>query len=299
VSAFGDALRQLRAAHGLATQQALVDRLGGELHRTTVVRLENGQLPPSPRVWRLLSAAFPADRPWLEPIYETARQERERASAERAGRQSRRSRRPGDSSATAEQGFVLGGPYLVERYDLVYVFRESRAPEEMLEVRQVRALKGGARRYVLKVDHLGSTSFTIETEALWGGTLVTDERLTPGSKTVYLRSLDFGRELRRGEQHSFAIRHWVERDPEPNTAVMVEQTIVAEVVAVHLNFWGSEVPRLVWRYGPLPDEALAPGSPTRSAQLLLNQHGSISARFVRPEIGTFFGLAWQWAQDQA
>lgn len=103
----------------------------------------------------------------------------------------------------------------------------------------------------LWIGHTESGGFEIEPEVLWGGHITEEERHAPGAETIYLRRFEFDRRLRRGESHSFGIRYWVERNPDPSNSIQVNMTIPAEVVGLHVNFWGTMRPAEYWRYGPI------------------------------------------------
>jgi transcriptional regulator with XRE-family HTH domain len=120
VSDFGDALRRVRAAHGLR-QRDLVHELDGQFARSTLANVESGREPPSPRLMALLLERFPQHGDELGPLYEASR------VALSARLLSREPSLTADHSDTASMR--LGGPFVIEQYNLVYVFRESRSPE--------------------------------------------------------------------------------------------------------------------------------------------------------------------------
>lgn len=280
MTGFGGALRDFRRAQGL-TQQGLADALGGAFARSTLANIEAGRELPSPRLWDSLVRALPSSEAALGPAYEHVR--RVVAQPVAQGRPSL------SGSAT------LGGPFTVDRLELAYVFRESRTPEEILETRTVRSLADGADNYVLKVKAQASTAFSASAEVLWGGHISESERRDPTGQVIYLRRLQFDRKLRKGERHSFALRSWIERDPEPDTSVAVLLTIPADVVAIHLAFLGSR-PKSLWRYDRVTDEALAPRSANEpfAEPVALGPDGHCSAIFRRPPLGVEFGIGWAW-----
>lgn len=282
MSGFGGALREFRRAQGL-TQQGLADALDGVLARSTIANVEAGRELPSSRLWNELIRAFPEAEAVLGSSFLHARS----ATAIKRG--------------PAEGGLfgtaTLGGPFTIERLEIAYVFRESRTPEEIVEIRTVKALTDGADSYVLKIKAQASRAFSATSEVLWGGHITDSERTDPDGQVIYLRRLQFDRRLRKGERHTFAIRSWVERDPEPDTSVSVLLTIPADVVAIHVAFLGPR-PETMWRYDRVTDEALAP----RSAEDMfaepaaLGRDGHCSAVFRRPPLGIEFGVGWNWGQ---
>jgi transcriptional regulator with XRE-family HTH domain len=286
VSEFGEALRELRKRHGFVRQQDLAQSLGGEVARSTIANLEAGRQRPTPRVWALLAAALPAEAVTvLKPLYEQARAEQAASAAER---------RP---AKRARGGPVVEPPpdYVFERYDVMYVLRESRSPEEIIEIRHVRALTKGAHDFGLSFSR-DSAGFEVETEVLFGGEIVgLDVQELPG-KTMIMQLLDFKLALRKGERHSFGVRYWVQRDPgeQGQGHVVVQSDYQMEAVGVHVNFWGVEKPKLCWAYQGLPDPAMAPGQPEVDQLLQANRHSMVRTNLRKPATGTCFGVAWQW-----
>jgi hypothetical protein len=239
-------------------------------------------------LWALLTEHFSHETEQLRPMYEQARAEAQQAASNR--KRDPRERLPSQRALTPH---LLGGPFVIERYDIVYVFRESRSPEEIIELRQVRALQK-ASGYGLKFTATEDPDFEQEPEALWGGCLTHEERYVDPDQTVYLRRLDFGRQLRRGEVHRFGLRYWVERTSQLSTHINIVMTRQTEVVGLHVNFWGSTKPATCWRYGPLPEESMAPGTPTSENSVAPNLNHCVSTDFNEPELGTHFGIAWRW-----
>jgi hypothetical protein len=193
--------------------------------------------------------------------------------------------------------FQLGGPYVIERYDIIYVFREGRAPQEIIELRRVRAMER-ASTFGLKFAESEDSQFEMVPEVLFGGHLTRMQRHQPGNQAVYLSRLNFGRHLRKGDVHQFGLRYWVEKNPDPSTHIIIMLTRRAEELGLHLNFWGSEKPVEFWRHGPFAEEAMTPGGPTVENRLAVNPQNGVSAEFVDPEIGTHFGIAWRWAEER-
>jgi transcriptional regulator with XRE-family HTH domain len=283
---FGQMLRSLRLANEWR-QQDLVDRLQGQIARSTLANVETSRERPSPRLWALLRDFVPEWSGDLAPHYETARRRAEEEAQERRERA---------VSATIQEPerYELGGPFTVELLQFVYVFRHSRAPEEIIETRRVRAMKAGADGYGLKLTHTDSAVFNVDEEALWGGHISSNRHYRNERRTHYLRRFEFGRRLRRGQIHEFAVRSWIERDPEPGTEVMFSVTLPTERAAIHLNFRGPERPRAVWQYGPVVDEDLTPQRPDGEQRLDLTPDGTASAYFPKPETGLYYGAGWQW-----
>lgn len=281
---FGEALRAFRLRRGLS-QGELVTALDGLISRSTIAGLETGHQGISPRVWDLLSQHFPEDVESLRPSYERARADQETAAAQRQ-------QPPGRPRSTKVE---QPADYVFERYDVVYVLRESRSPEEIIELRRLRSLSKGAHDFGLSFGR-DAEQFEVETEVLFGGEIVGFDIQELPSKTLIMQLLDFGRTLRKGERHNFGIRYWVQRDPDPqdNGHVLIESDYAMEEVGVHVNFWGTENPRLCWAFEGLPDAAMAPGEPSQRVELELNQHSTVSVDFRKPVTGTFFGVAWRW-----
>lgn len=278
---FGDGLRNLRQRHGL-TQQGLSDAIDNELSRESIANIEAGRQAPSRTLWRSLEDHFPDDCRVLRPAYESAR------------------RRQGELRTTARRhpphseppSLLLGGHLVMERLDIIYNFRESRAPEEIIELRHVRASRTGVRDFGLAYAHTESARYEQAPEVLFGGRLTSEQRQVAHGETLYFRRLDFGQTLQRGERHTFAMRYWAERDPEPSDSILVEMTMPTELVVLHVNFLGTRRPARIWWYGLLGDEALAPGLPTPANEL--PDQDAVSAAFESPEVGLTFGMAWRW-----
>lgn len=286
MNAFSAALKQLRRLHGLR-QVDLVEALGGDFSRSTIANVECGRELPSPRFWEALQAVYPDETALMAEDYLAARA--------RVGTGSGRGR-PGSRTGPApiEEELRLGGPFVIERLDLVYVFRESRSPEEVLEVRSLRATRNGADSYVLKVvaDNEG---FRTAPEILWGGSITEESARDVAGKTLLIRRVAFEPALRRGMRHVFALRSWVDRDPFPDVAIECKFTLPADTLGIHAAFLGSK-PTSVWRFGPLHDEATRPDSARHAdaKALPLVNNGNYSATFDHPAIGLVLGIGWSW-----
>ena len=272
---FGVTLRQLRIGAGMR-QVDLAATLG--LARSTLANIERGAEAPTHRLWARLRECHPDWQADLQQPFEDARQSmlEQRSKVE-----------PMPSEP------FLGGPFHLEKVSYTYVFAESRSPSEIIEVRRVRALAPGATCFGLRIRHTDTPGFRVDQEHLWGGELadavVTDDEI----ETSIWRRLNFGRRLRLGEHHEFAIRSWVEHDPEPATDINFNVTLPTTEAAIHLAFLGSHRPVRAWRYGPIEPDQTTP--PEHRTPLRLMPGGSITARFRKPTIGLFYGLTWAWA----
>jgi len=157
----------------------------------------------------------------------------------------------------------------------------------------VRALRTGAHEYTLRFVATDTADFKVEEEALWGGFLSEQQYVNTERDVHYLRRFRFGRRLRRGETHDFALRSWVERDANPDTEVTFSVGMPTENASIHLNFTGPEKPAEVWCWGPVPDDELGP-SRTIGRSLRLSADGNISAHFNRVVQGAHYGISWDW-----
>jgi len=287
MSAFGEALRALRERHQLPRQQDLAEALSGQIARSTIANLETGRQVPTARVLAALTARFPQDAEALRAIYEHEQQQRQAAAAEQPP-PSRRRRAP---------KIEPPADYVLERYDVIYVLRDSRSPEEIIEVRHVRALSSGARDFGLSLSR-DAEGFEVETEVLFGGEITGVDIQEVDGRTLIFQLLDFGRVLRKGERHGFAVRYWVGRNPGGDDDVsyvpVSSLDYRMDAVGVHVNFWGEAKPAACWAFEGLPHEAMAPGRPEDGERLQLNQHSMASVEMRRPVTGTWFGVGWRW-----
>lgn len=282
---FGDALRAWRRRRGL-TQAQFSASLGGQFARSTIANVETGRETPSARLWAAIGHHHPHAAAELESAYLAVRLHDPSMPIDVADAHDPR---------RSNSELRLGGDVVIERLDLTYVFRESRSPEEILEVRSVRALRHGADRFVLKLKAQATPQFMVSPELLWGGRLSETQRTDARGETIYISTVLFERPLRRGEHHTFAVRTWVERDPEPDSAVEVTFSVPAEVVCLHANFLGPR-PRRAWSYGPLVDDSLAPKTEEdpASSPVHVADDGPQSVTISRPSLGMWYGLAWSW-----
>lgn len=274
---FGVRLRELRVAAGLR-QADLAAALVDGVARSTIANIEAGRQRPSPRFWSLLCQHLP---PWESELAAAYAQVRESEADI--------SRSAGADPAAAP----LGGPFVLERLVMIYTFRHSRAPEEIVELRRVRALANGADSYGLKLVQSESANFAVEEEALFGGHFAHVEHHRVEQRTVYLRTFRFPRPLRRGQRHEFAVRSWVSQDDNPGTSVELSFTMPVAEVRLHLNFFGPDRPAAVWRFGPLADSDLVPAEPF-GPDLVDLQAGGALLHLESPQIGSVYGLSWRW-----
>lgn len=242
--------------------------------RSTLASVESGREPPSPRLWAAIQRALPEWCATLEPAFEEAR---------------RNTRTTGFNGNTLS---TLAGPFALEEARYVYTFREHRAPEEIVEVRRVRALKDGADSYVLRMKTDGPSS-ELDMEVLWGGRIDESAVRHTDGQTVFLNRLVFDRPLRRGEVYSFGLRSWIAKEESPPTDVCLRYTIPIAEASLHLNFLGP-TPSRAWRFGPLADAAFAKDPEVARDGLIGIDGGAVSAYFVRPNLNAEYGLAWDW-----
>ena len=270
---FGETLKALRVGEGM--RQADVAMVLG-MARSTLANVETGRWAPSERLWVALCEGMPHWVDQLIPAYEAAR----------TSVQVRR------ADGDVDNPF-LGGPFDLLSVSYAYLFEESRSPHEIVEVRRVRARKSGAKAYGLRLAHTSTPGFLIDQQALWGGAITRSVHASDTDGTVQWTKVDFGKSLRAGQRHEFAIRTWVERDPDPQTEVCFEMTLPVRQASIHLAFNGTVQPSQVWCYGPLPDDSLIPTSPggQRPMKML---HGTTSLTVTAPEVGQTYGVAWNW-----
>lgn len=273
---FGELLAELRRQWGMR-QVDLAEKLG--IARSTLANVERGRERPSPRLWHRIIETLPEWSSHLSEAYLAAR----------GGLGSV----PGDELDDGVEPFI-GGPFELVSVAYVYVFEESRSPGEIIEVRRVRATESRAGSFGLRLAHDGDSGFVIDQHALWGGRLAATEHLAEDGRSVYWRRFDFDRRLRKGEVHEFALRSWVERDPDPQTAISFSVTLPARVVSVHAAFHGSVRPAAAWSYGPLPEDWSADVPAHEGTPVDIWDGAAFSARFRRPELHRTYGVGWAW-----
>lgn len=260
----GQQLRELRANDGM--RQVDVAQVLG-LSRSALANIEGGREAPSPRVLEAVARHYPV---W---------------SAHLAGHLS------GAGAATP------GGPFVLEDLTIAYVFAESRSPSEIVEARRVRATRSGPSHYVLSTQRTSDpVEFVVDSQALWGGYIAEEGGAFEEGHATYRRVFRFGRQLDRSERHSFAVRSWVERDPDPDNCVLVAFTIPAESVSLHLACHGSQQIERAWSFGPRQDDDEVTVDHPDSTEVEVSVGGTASVSFKRPELGMNYGLAWSWRE---
>lgn len=275
---FGSELKRLRMERNWR-QRDLVDALDGQMARSTLANVEAGRERPTVRLWTLIGRYLPDWRAELEPSYLSARALQPQAHAAR----------PAMHNGEPHPG---GGPFLVESLQFVHTFGPGRSPVEIIEVRRVRALQTGVREYGLVFTDALEEARTVE--ALWGGYLTGPRYVETDHEVQHLRQFRFGRRLRRGETHDFALRAVVAPVLEPESEVRFRVALPTEYAAIHLNFTGSERPVELWSWGPATDADIS-HDPARDGRLLTpSAGGNISARFARPVQGAHYGISWEW-----
>lgn len=271
MSDFGPELRRLRLEASLR-QVDLVDELGHVIARSTLAGIESGRELPSLRLWSALRERRPEWVATLQPAFDNAR----------------------SSSSTPAAGSLssLAGPFSLVEARYIYTFRQYRSPDEIIEVRRVRALKDGADAYVLRMNTDGEGS-ELDAEVLWGGTIAQNAvRHTPG-QTMFLHRLVFDHPLRKGEVYSFGLRSWISKEDDPPTWVDLRYTIPIAEASLHLNFLGTR-PRKAWRFGPVADPRLANEPGVAAAGQLEFRGGCVSTYFPNPSLHAEYGVAWDW-----
>lgn len=262
-------MRRLRLAAGMR-QQDLAQALGGVLARSSLANVEAGRELPSERLWTAISTQLPAWSERLRPAYEAAR-----------------------APCASPPGFRSGGPFVIEDFRLTYVFREHRAPEEIVMARRVRATSPGADRYGLQLA--ASPDFDIDYEPLWGGTIQRHEHRTGQHTDVHLADFVFDAPLGRGDHHDFAVRGWV-RHSTPETAVIVHFTQPVQHVALEAHFY-AETPQAAWSFAGVLDQDLIPErEPTPDCLRLPSVDGRVAATFAPIELNLWYGIAWSWEE---
>jgi len=267
MDAFGQALKGQRQAAGMR-QRDLVEALHHVIARSTLANVEVGREKPSARLWAAIQEYLPQWVPALESWY--------LASHRPAG----------------DLPFELAGPYEILSASHVFTFREHRCPEELIQVRQVRALSDGCTGYGLSLGNL-TGNFSIDAEALWGGWIETHQQCAEDATSSVMTRFHFDRTLRRGDVHEFATRGWVDHD-EPTTSVSMVSVRPTALSTQALNFLGPR-PELVWRYElTSPDDPIPDAPAARSDVLAPTPGGSCALRVARPVMGRVYGLAWAW-----
>lgn len=247
-------------------QKDLVEALDHVIARSTLANVEVGREKPSARLWQAIVVHLPD---WVEPLQPWFE------SVHRLDK---------------EPPFELSGPYEILQATYSYTFRDHRAPEEIIQVRRVRALADGNDGYGLQLSN-NSGSFDLDTESLWGGWVERHSRRFADGENLHLTRFHFDRSLRRGQVHEFATRSWVSHD-DPASAVTVQFTRPTSQVLLTLNFLGPR-PSRVWTYGPLADDVDLPDFSVEKS-LAGSTAGTYSMRLSNPVLGQRHGMAWQW-----
>lgn len=271
MSSFGSQLRSLRGSHGLR-QQDLVGKLGGVVARSTLAGVESGHQAPSVKLWTAIQSEFSDWIPELEQLFIEAR-----------------NTDPGPSLDLLQ--LSAAGPFAVEESRCIYTWRDHHVPEEIIEVRRVRALRDGADSYILKMNTEGEDA-AVDVEVLWGGRLQETVSRHHGGRTVILNRFTLDRPLRRGEVFTFAVRTWMVAQATPPDNVTLHITEPVEQAAIHFNFLGP-LPTRLWRFGPLADPVLARAPEViRAGERPVT--ASFSCYFPKPVRGAEYGLSWDW-----
>lgn len=256
-------------------QSDLADLLG--VARSTIANVEVGRWTPSERLWGRIVESLPA---WVERLEASFNSARRPVIA---------------PSIPADLTPFLGGPFELHTVTYAYLFEESRSPHEIIEVRRVRTISSGATAYGLRLAHTQAPGFVIDQQVLWGGTIAHSVHEDDSHGTAHWTRVEFGKSLRAGQRHEFATRTWVERDPDPQTAICFNMTIPVRHASLHLAFHGNTEPARMWRYGPLADEQSIPTSHEGQRGLKL-VGGNATLTVPTPEIGGVYGVAWSWEQ---
>jgi hypothetical protein len=286
MDSFGAELRRRRMSAGLR-QADVILLLQDAIARSTLANIEVGREPPTDRFWQALSTHLPDWARELADDYEAARRD--------ALRKQTFTRNPPEQLEMHESG----GPFLLQTVNYTYVFGHSHSPEEIIEVRRVKATESGARSFGLYLSHRESTEFDLTQEALWGGQLGEHEVRHADGTTVWLRRFDFDRQLRKGQSHEFAVRSWIEEDGEPQHAVMFDLSLPARQVSINLLFNGPEPPKEFWSYEVRagvanPTEDDPPTRPDDPAWLFADQTGHVRRTWLAPDHGVVHGVSWSW-----
>lgn len=265
MESFGEALRALRKEAGMR-QVDLVAALDRVIARSTLANVEVGRERPSARLWHSLTETFPEWTPRLQPLFPTR--------------------------GTDNETFELSGPFQIIEANYAYTFREHPSPEEIVQVRRVRATRDGAAEYGLKITS-ERTDFGLDSEPLFGGWIRQDEHRIDEDRSLYLTRFRFDRTLRAGEEHEFALRSWVAQG-DPGRSALVTFTLPTQRARITLNFLGSRRPRCVWHFGPLADPRLAPTDGVGCPEVKPLEPGIYSLHLLHPRPAQCYGMGWAW-----
>lgn len=268
MDSFGEALKTLRREDGLR-QVDLVDALDGVIARSTLANVEVGRENPSVRLWEAICKHRPQWIATLEPLYR------------------------GRGIAPVPTPFEISGPYELLEAVYIYNFREHPSPEEIIQLRRVRALADGADGYGLKLINQ-SPGFDLDTEAMFGGWIEQHERVLGPQQHLHLTRFHFDRTLAHGEVHQFATRAWVS-DNDPANVMSVRFTRPTRLVQLRLNFHSPRRrPSRAWTFGPVADPLLEPESGDGLPTLDADAPGIYTLRIESPLMGHIYGVGWDW-----
>lgn len=265
MESFGEALRALRKEAGMR-QVDLVEALDNVIARSTLANVEVSRERPSARLWNSLQDTFPQWISTLEPLFPT-----------RTG---------------PEDAFEPSGPFQTIEANYAYTFREHPSPEEIVQVRRVRATRDGAAEYGLKITS-ERTDFGLDSEPLFGGWIRRDEHHIDEDHSLYLTRFHFDRSLKAGEEHEFALRSWVAQ-ADPGHSALVTFTLPTLYARITLNFLGARQPRSVWHFGPLADAKLVPTDGLGCPEVIPLAPGIYSIQLERPKTSLCYGMGWSW-----
>lgn len=265
MESFGEALRTLRKDAGMR-QVDLVEALGNVIARSTLANVEVGRERPSARLWNKVRCTFPEWTDTLEPLF--------------------------PSRSRVDETFELSDPFETVEANYAYIFREHPSPEEIVQVRRVRATRDGAAEYGLKITS-ERTEFGLDSEPLFGGWIHRDEHHIDERRSLYLTRFHFDRPLKTGEEHEFGLRSWVAQG-DPGRSALVTFTLPTERARITLNFLGRRLPRSVWSFGPLPDPMLVPAEGLGCSEVKALDHGIYCLNLHNPKPSQCYGMGWAW-----
>lgn len=265
MESFGEALRTLRKDAGMR-QVDLVEALDRVIARSTLANVEVGRERPSARLWSRIRTTFPEWTETLEPLI--------------------------PPHSPADEVFELSGPFHTIEANYAYTFRDHPSPEEIVQVRRVRATSDGAAEYGLKITS-ERTDFGLDSEPLFGGWIRRHEHHIDEQRSLYLTRFHFDRPLKTGEEHEFALRSWVAQG-DPGRSALVTFTLPTERARITLNFLGGRLPRAVWHFGPLADPMLVPSDGRGCPEVKAMDPGIYSLHLLHPKPSQCYGMGWAW-----
>lgn len=196
------------------------------------------------------------------------------------------------AGAYASPGSGQNVAFVIMELTIAYIFLESHSPSEIVQVRKVRATRSGTQHFVLGVQRTDEEPFTTDTQALWGGRIAEHGPDADGNLTT---TIEFPAPLRVGQEHEFAIRSWVEQDPQPDTEIELVVTTRTDHARIHLAFHGTQRIRSAWEFGPADD----PSYPVRADSplarpLAVGRFTPVTASFEHLEPHRTYGVGWSW-----